>query len=357
MSGLGITHSGAYGDCLYEVPALNILRSHFGYICHIGRPQAEQALGNTALIDEFITWPKDYKKWDVDYTRQWLSYQTQHIEIDAHVNLHRIIPGRLMFHDTDPKYHMPTVCKRAMNAGKNHFDEVTMRFQETLDIDLSEAIGQRPITKLTHKERSWLRDFRFQHSVPKDAFMLGYQFAGSARHKWYPYFEQAIQRGIMQRYPEVYVVGLGDLDGEMDWPHKYHGGRYVNLKGSITFREAYILTSIMDLLISPQTGVFVGAQAYETPKILLATHMLDETVCGDETIMLTPESECAPCYNIVHTCDIDESINAPLCAASIHPDRVIMAAGEIIERKRRINALRIQPLVIAKSLPLRESVR
>lgn len=340
MSSLMINHSGAYGDCLYEVPALNVLRRQFEHIYHLGRPQAEEALGNTGLVDEFIAWPKGHHTWDDDYTRQWLAYQTADMEIDVHVNLHRIIPGRLMFHNTDPKFNIPVACKRAMNTGKSHFDEVTLRFQEALGIDLSVAIGERPVTIHTRDEKLWLRNFREEHNIPLGAFLLGYQFAGSARHKWYPYFAEAIQHGVMRQHDHVYVIGMGDLDGDMDWDAKYHGGRYINLKQSITFREAYILTSILDLLISPQTGVFVGSQAYATPKILFATHMLNETVCGNETIMLTPDCECAPCYDIVHTCELKESVNAPLCIASIKPDVVIRAVAEIIGRNYRMDVLK-----------------
>ena len=342
-----IDNSGAMGDTLYLVPALNLLRKQFDQIYMSGQGYCQSALENTGLVDEFIVKPKEYSKWNPDYRKQWLLYQARDIDFDQYVSVHGVVPGRLMFMPHDPKFSMPTACKRALNKGKNYFDEMTLRFQEKLEIGLSSAIGKRPITKHTHKEHSWLRDFRYAHGIPRDAFLLGYQFAGSSRHKWWPYFQQAIQESIMQNYPEVYLVALGDLDGVMEWDERNHHGRYINLKKSASFRQAYILTSIMDLLVSPETGVYVGAQAYpKVPKILLASHT-DGThiTCGNESTIITPTVDCAPCYNLVHTCELDRESNAPLCIASIKPEPVIEAIEEVIERKRRVDVLKAVPLV------------
>lgn len=344
---LMIINSGARGDTLYLVPALNILRKHFNNIYMMGQNYCESALENSGLVEEFFIKPKEFPEWDSNFQKQWMLYQTRNVDFDKFVNVHGVVPGRLMFKDWDPKYKMPRVWKVAINRGRSYFDEMTKRMQDVLEIDLSEAIGARPITKHAHQESSWLRDFRHAHKIPKGAFLLGYQFVGSARHKWWPYFQQAIQESIMQNHPEVYVLALGDLDGVMDWDEKYHHGRYINLKKSITFREAYILTSIMDLLVSPETGVYVGAQAYSNvPKILLASHT-DGThiTCGNESTIITPDCECAPCYNLVHTCEIDESVNAPICTASIKPEVVVEAIERVIQRKRRMDVLKAKPLV------------
>lgn len=344
MSNLMIEHGGALGDCMWEVPALNVLQDHFDQIYQSGRERGEQALGATGLIDRFINKPPEFKSWDDAYKRQWLTYQTRGIEWDTFVNLHGVVPARLMHHEKSFCYNLPVECKRRANKGKNYFDEITLRFQEALGIDLSEAVGKRPITKHTEAEKALLRDFRSRYDIPASAFLLGYQFAGSSRIKWWPYFKEAIQENIMQRYPEVYLIGLGDLDGVLEWDYAYHHGRYVNLEKNVTFREAYVLTSIFDLLVSPETGVYNAAQAYDClPKILLATHT-DGThiTCGGESTILTPECDCAPCYDVVHTCKIDKAVNAPLCIASIKPEVVVNAIEEVIQRKQRMDMLRIQ---------------
>lgn len=342
MANLMITHSGALGDCMWEIPALNILRGHFDNIYQSGRKFGPQALGETGLIDEFIVKPEEFKDWGVNYQRQWLSYQVRNLNWDASVNLHGVVAGRLMFQKKSRAYNLPRECKLSMNAGKNYFDEMTHRFQEALGIDLSEAIGKRPITKKTDEEKLLLSNFRSDHNIPDDAFLLGWQFTGSSMIKWYPYFQQVIQEDIMQRYSEVYLIGTGDLDGVLKWDAKYHHGRFINLEKSLTFRQTYVLTSIFDLLVSPETGIYNGAQAYShLPKILLATHT-DGThiTCGGETTILTSECECAPCYNVVNACEMDEKINAPRCMASIQPEVVIEAIEDVIERKRRMDILR-----------------
>lgn len=347
MPNLMITSSGALGDTLYSVPGLNLLRPLFDNIYQSGRKFAPLALENTGLVDKFIVKPEEFKGWDYAFRESWLQFQVNELglEWDVFVNLHKVIAGRLMFHKNDPQFNIPQHCKVCRNKGRNYFDEITLRFQENLGIDMSEALGKRPITKHTHEEKGWLRDFRYIYEIPQDAFLLGWQFTGSARYKWYPYFKQVIQESIMQRFPEVYLIGLGDLEGLIKWDRMYHHGRFVNLRDTVSFRQALILTSELDLLVSPETGIYVGAQAYEqTPKILLATHT-DGThiTCGDESVILESTSECAPCYNLLHSCNIDPESNSPRCISSIKPLRLIKAIREVIDRKRRMDSLRIKP--------------
>lgn len=357
MGNLMINYGGAIGDSIWSIPALIALRKHFDEIYLCCRKWGFAALGGTGLIDKFIVKPDEFRKWSEDYKRQWLEYQAQGMEWDVLVVLHHVIPGRLVFHPNSPRFKMGRSWKRAINRGRNHFDEITLWCSEILGINLSEALGQRPITRHTHKENVWLRDFRYMYNIPKSAFLLGWQFAGSARCKWYPYFQQVIQESIMQKYPEVYLIGLGDMDSLLEWDEECHHGRFVNLQSSISFRQAYVLTSILDLLVSPDTGIYSAAQAYEyTPKILLPSITSGkEITCGSESVILTPDCECHPCYEIGADCEIDPESNSPLCMANIKPRRLISAIEDVIERKRRMDTLRIKPLLQIGEL--REAVK
>jgi len=231
-----------------------------------------------------------------------------------------------MFHEGDPKFDAPLWWKRENADGVSFFDAMSER------AGVPEAIGKRPITKLTHGERSWLRDFRYIYNIPKDAFLLGWQFTGSAKIKWYPFFDAVIQKSIMTRYPQVYVIGMGDIENRVQWDFKYHGGRFINPGNSVSFRQACILTGILDCFVSPETGTMVFAQAYEhVPKILLATHTYGYHITFPETKIVQSEAECSPCYDIVFDCKHDGDNPWSLCMGEIAPERVIEAIAQVIE--------------------------
>ncbi len=347
MGNMMITHAGALGDCIWEIPALNVLQEYFDKIYQCGQIYGKLALEGTGLIDQFIVKPKEFKEWEEDYQREWLEFQSQEMEWDVCVNLHKVVAGKYMFHSTDPQFEKPIEWKQKLNEGVSYFDAMTLRFQEQLDIDLSEAIGKRPITKHTEEEEALLKGFRWLHEIPEDAFLLGWQFTGSSRCKWYPFFQQVIQMNIMQKYPKVYLIGLGDLDGLIVWGSEYHHGRFINLKKTLTFRQAYVFTSMLDLLVSPETGIYNAAQAYAgVSKILLATHTTGKHITiGDESVILAAECDCGPCYDLLHGCKIDPESNAPYCISSIKPPRLIAAIEEVIERKSRMDSLQIKGIM------------
>ena len=319
-----------------------------------GRPQCKAALENTGLVDKFIIKPEELYDWTDDEKREWFAYQVKDLQFE---HFCRCRPGRFMWHPTEDAFYWPSHYKVAYNKGISYFDALaeSLKVVATRNIQwprregdtiqwftksesycvrngVPEAFGKRPVTRMTHKERSWLRDFRYIHNIPKDAFLLGWQFTGSSQVKWYPYFREVIQYAIMTQYPNVHVIGLGDMKELINWTEEHHGGRFINLRGSVSFRQAYLLTSILDLLVSPETGIYVFAQAYpQTPKILLATHTNGTHISlGSESVILAAQCDCAPCYNIFATCDTDPETGASKCMASIKPEVVIKAIEEVI---------------------------
>lgn len=322
---------GALGDWGYVVPALNALREHYDEVWVVCRERGRMALGDTGLIDEFIIIPEGYNKLTEDEQKAW--YDTQYTgkvpKFQTELTPDNCLVNRLTFKRDHPAFRMPSVLKRAINRGRNWFDEVSIW------LGVPGAVGNRPVTKISHKERSWLRDFRYIHDIPKDAFLLGWQFMGSGETKWYPHFKEVIQEGIMSAHENVYVVGMGDLAGRLKW-ETGHGGRFINLADSISFRQAYLLTSVFDLLVGPDTGVMVFAQGFpNTPKILLASLTGGQhLVCGNETTIVSSDAECAPCWNVISKCKHDGRKPWQYCMGKIRPEKVIAAISAVIQRKK-----------------------
>ena len=289
-------------------------------------------MGDTGLIDEFIIIPEGYNKLSEEDQKQWYfsEYTGKTPEFRVEMTTDNCLVNRLTFKRDHPNFKRSTKWKRAVNSGKNWFDEIS----EWLGVPI--AVGQRPMTKTSHKEKRWLRDFRYAHDIPRDAFLLGWQFMGSGETKWYPHFKEVIQEGIMSRHKDVYVVGMGDLKNRLNWTTG-HRGRFINLADSVSFRQAYILTEKLDLLVGPDTGVMVFSQGYpDTPKVLLASltgggHLK----CGNDTTIVSSDAKCAPCWNIISKCKYDGKERWQYCMGRIKPEKVIESIEGVIRKWRR----------------------
>lgn len=329
---------GALGDWGYCVPALNVLRRHYDQIWVACRERGKMALGDTGLIDEFVIIPEGYTRLPKAEQRAWYDdvYRMQVPQFRVHITFDDCLVNRLTFKRDDPNFGKSVSWKRSVNRGKNWFDEVS----KWLGVPV--AVGRRPITQHSEEESEWLYGFRTKHNIPRDAFLIGWQFMGSGETKWYPHFREVIQEGIMSRHDDVYLVGMGDLKNKLRWDAG-HGGRFINLADSITFRQAYLLTDVFDLLVGPDTGVMVFAQGYpDTPKILLASltggHHLK---CGSETRVVKTDARCAPCWNIISNCKYDGDQPWQHCMGKLQPKKVIQAIEDEIRKWRRSKIIRI----------------
>lgn len=329
-----IRTGGAIGDNFYAFPAVVELRKEFDEIYMCGKEACRIAFEGTGYIDKFIIKPDDFYEWGKEHSRKWLLDQTCDLEIHEVRDTFGAVPGKYIFLAADKKFDAPAEWKRGVNEGVHYFDATSLK------LGAPGAVGKRPVAPISHRERSWLRDFRFAHKIPKGAFVLAWQFTGSSTTKWYPHFEEVIQRSIMKSYGDVYVIGLGDMKGRLDWDAKYHRGRYINLKDTVSFRQAMLITSIADLLVAPETGIYCASQCFpQTPKILLANLTTGKQISfGDECVILQSEASCSPCYRVVERClEVVGEYGwnrSAFCMHEIPSKKVITAIENVIWKKK-----------------------
>ena len=206
-----IQNPGGLGDTGFMIPALNYARNQYATIWMVCNWQGEAVLGNTGLVDHFIVKPEGFRDWEPDRMRKWLTEQAQDMQFHVRWAVAGCIAGRYIFHEIDEQSKLPKKTKMAINAGVNYFDETSKW------LGVPEAIGERPVTRILDSEEEWLAGFRERHGIPPDAFLLGWQFTSSSKLREYPHFDRVVQKGIMAKYPEVFVVALGDLGAQYIW--------------------------------------------------------------------------------------------------------------------------------------------
>jgi len=338
MLNLMITHNGAIGDNLFTLPALRELKNRYEKIYLSCAPQGKTALDGCGVIDKFIVKDTEYGKLSLQERAIWLLEQTKDIDFNNRLNFHGVIPARLMYHSEDKEHAGLTQQEKIDRArGKNFFDEMSIRAATP------GAIGKRPDLGITEKEQLLLEAYK--KAYLQDNFVIGWQWHGSGSHKMYPFFNEVIQYNVLH-WRDTVCLGFGDVGGKIKWDEWYHRGKFINITGS-TFRWSLLLSSLCNVLISPETGIFVGAQAFpHVVKILLATHTTGEHICcGSENIILHPTCACAPCYIIAPTgCELHPELKIPICITTIQPALVIETIYNVY--KQRYNTSQAQGLFL-----------
>ncbi len=334
MTNCMVMHHGAIGDHIFSMATMRELRRQYDHIwlyCNSIHGIVKSIFANTDIVTHYVYHYTNMDDWTKEQARAYLIAETMDVTMDKYVSFRGVVSAKYLFHAIwpcrempDPGYWWTDDRKRENAEGVSFFDEFA------ISAEVPTAIGERPFFVTDHKERSWLRDFRFMYNIPVDAFLLGWIYTGSGYIKQYPHMQQVLY-DVMTKYPNVYVVGYGDKScAGLTWNSA--GDRYINLAGLITWRQAALSLSLLDCLVGTETSLIVAGQAYpDTPKILLATHTTGTHISFPETVILQSNAACAPCYNIIDDCIRDGEHEWSLCIGKISPERIVSAITDIVE--------------------------
>ena len=166
--------------------------------------------------------------------------------------------------------------------------------------------------------------------------------SGSGRNKVYPWNEQLCEM-ICKDIPDAHIITVGDEACRLIEPEIE--GRVTNLSGKIPMRLSMALTGIVNLVISPDTGLLHASGCYETPKIGLLGHTTKENITkhflNDYSVQASEEkAPCSPCFFLIYSsklqCPLNPVTNSSLCLADgITPE-------DIMTQVRKVNDARLQ---------------
>jgi len=173
----------------------------------------------------------------------------------------------------------------------------------------------------TLAELAWAADWRREI---KQLVVLA--TAGSATHKWWPYWEQ-LAHEMLREFPQMHIVALGDEHGE-SWPNspRMHTPK-------LDIRKAMTLAGRADMVIGVETGI-TNSVAFETmPKVVLLSHSTEENLTKhwENTVALSGQVPCYPCHRMhvgwTH-CHQDQRNKAAMCKSAI-------PMGEVLHQVRK----------------------
>ena len=301
---------GAMGDMITITPLLKALKDD-DYEVHLVCTPRTAGIENNPNIDYVYMQERD-----VIPSCQLTEYHKIISQgYDKVINLCGSIESSLLFESTSDKYFLPHE-ERHKTANINYYDR-------TLELGGYPNIkGMNGEVYLTESEKLLLNVWQKNHA---GFFKILWQVRGSSEHKIYPYISD-IADELLAAHDDIRVFLVGGIETQViDWVHP----NIRNCIGKWNERQALIMTSAADLVISPESGILNAAGCFDTPKIGLLTHSSRENLTkyfiNDYSI--ESDVECAPCHRLVHKvseCKVGGEIGLPICMERGLPQEEVM---------------------------------
>lgn len=319
-----IFRSGAFGDVLVITPVLRYLHAQGHELYVIVNERGMQVLKGNPHVKLLIEQKTDSVP--ADQLSKHISYmQTKH-KCERVIDFSESIEVALSLHPRSPEYKLPK-DERFRRFNRNFYEYAFEHAKET---------GPIPFTQKANQATFYRPELFFDNSELDEArkylkdgyFNILFGMSGSGHNKAYPHYVELAEE-ICKAIPEAHIITVGDERCRLIEPEI--PGRTTNLSGKVPMRTSMALTGLVDLVVSPDTGLLHASGCYETPKIALLGHTTAENITKHFLNCYNVEADskkapCSPCFFLVYNMRLQCPIN-PITKSSI-----CMADGVEISR-------------------------
>ena len=277
--------------------------------------------------------------WENDWDK--LKKDTPH---DLFINFSESIECNVALHPKGPLYIYPRT--EVIQAGKwkgktikevggrNYYDVTASWAQENqesktvsenfVDGDFGRDVGCNKLPSLQFTEEE---EKEISKHIKKDKFNILWALSGSGTNKVYPWTDYVMGE-TLKKYPDTHFITVGDNKCQIleDISNQFPKESITQLSGKLSIRQSMLLTKLVGLVISPDTGILHASGCYDTPKIGLLGHTTIENITKyfKNDYSIESEAECSPCYRLIYDyslqCPLDFVTKAAMCMAKIKPE-------------------------------------
>lgn len=306
-----IWRTGAFGDCIITTPLIRHLHNNGHKVFFCAGDRGEQVLKNNPHVFKILKHDETVKNENLGEHIQWLAKKNHCERI---IDLNESIECALSQHPRSADYKLPKQ-ERIKRFNRNFYEYCFEHAKEPWD----SQIDFKPELFFDDSElqtaRSYLKPMSYN-------VLVG--LSGSGNNKAYPWMMD-LCNNIGANYPNVHIITVGDLKcqilEDIDTPELKN---ITKLSGQIPMRISMALTSMVDLVISPDTGLLHASGCYDTPKIALLGHNTHECITKHFTNVYPIQADeklapCSPClymiYNMEQQCPLSPVTKSSICMA------------------------------------------
>lgn len=286
-----IVRHGAFGDVIHCSHLPRLFKKHgASYVKMETNRKGMQVLAHNPYIDELKMLDNADERW-ATRTYEWL---LKHIEAEGEgfdyvFNLDNTLERGYIAMEDMNDYYRDTEYRREKYGKKNYYDIATeiCGFEErgvTGDIHFSED-------ETFHVEK-YVKKYEGKTKVMMN-------LSGSSPQKVFVEWE-SVCRSILEEYPDSIVWITGDKDCEKAFLESSlkDNPRCRLVAGTWPFRQSLCFTKYINLLVSPESGIAVGSNSFNTPTVqmLTTTSHRNHPCYAKNDFSIQSKAECSPCH-------------------------------------------------------------
>lgn len=308
---------GAYGDHLHMSPVLRAFKEEGWHVTFEYNFKGAQIHTYNPNIDVHVPREPEKGLYEQDPKAKYQHYKRlKKIEgaYDRLVDFGGSLEHSLIASEKDPEYFMPKDWRNRA-YGDMPFHDQSMKWA-----GLPEKYRGR-------RTEIYFRDKEHEHVKRALAplrerwpFLMMWSIAGSMWQKAiYPWAKEVCDE-FMARHPDVcLLITAGPEYAKYVW-----GGErvYDCVARKHPFRQVLLMTRYINLLVTPETGIGIGAGAYGTPKIMLMTAASVKNIVGNDRNDFSIQSEawCSPCHRAIYNMDTCDTAPTDMDCRVAHRD-------------------------------------
>jgi len=320
-----VARLGALGDSIIITPVIQRLKDLGYYIILNTGNRGKKVFQDDPRIDEFVIYDENKVNPKIEQDWEKLKKDTPH---DIFINFSESIEVNLALHPNSPMYIYPKK-ERVKKCNRNYY-EVTNEWSKI------EGCGLRPSLVFNDKQHKICKN-----KIKPGRFNLLWCLSGSGNNKVYPWTDYVIG-DLIKNYPDIHIITTGDEKCQIleDFNKTFPEHNVTQLAGKMGIKESMLLTSYVDLVVAPDTGMLHASGCFDTPKIGLLGHTTKENITKHfiNDYSIEADCECSPCFRLIYDfevqCPLDVKTGAAWCMASISPQRLYNRIVEVINAKR-----------------------
>lgn len=286
---------GAYGDMMYALPAMEVLREKCDYLHLETGDRGEQLFKHHPIFDKITVY--DIARFPHDdrmpiAKARWADLSEG---FDTVVNLWQSLEVMCVTEEWMPEHQWPREKRRAK------FGVVSMKEAAFRGAGLPVPDDIHPTFYFGDEELKWAEKWREDHG---DEFIVTISPVGSTPQKA-PMYLNEVCKEITAAWPDTRYVILGDMNTEItNLKPKARKGHVLRVDNKWPYLQSLMCVKLSDYCIGPETSMLVGAGMFGVPKTALPTSTSVYQMCdGDHNdFSIQSTCSCSPCFRSIYHC-------------------------------------------------------
>ena len=318
-----LVRHGAYGDHIHMSNVIKALDEDGWHITFEYNLKGAQIHARNPRIDKHnVIEPYDLKPEEILEWGERLKWCEK--EYDLFVDFSGSLENALIESEKSPGYFMPLIDRRRKNTNICYYDQ-SMKWAGLTAQKYMGWTGEVYFRRDEHEHvLSQLEPYY-------DRFIILWAMRGTMWQKAVTHLAKDICNDWIRRHPKTTIITTGDdFCRKWEWaadngitiaPDKglgYGTAHLIHKSGRMPFRQALNIARYADLVVTPETGLGIGAGVFGTPKIMLLTAASLKNIVGNDKndFSLQSEAYCSPCTRAIYNtdnCPINHETNLPIC--------------------------------------------